>query len=71
MNDIQIGCHYEYKMGNKVIAIRIEDKILGKDQGLVCHNVRTKREIFIKEKDVKRLISKINNLSEWLLHNGD
>ena len=71
MNDIQIGCYYEYKVGKVVHAIRVDDKILGKDQGLVCHNVRTKRELFIKEKDVNKLISKINNLSEWLLHNGD
>lgn len=71
-DDIEIGAIYECQTGKRVAPLHIRDKIPTEDGGLVCQNLNTDRELFIKRSEVPRWVkSRINNMSEWRLHNGD
>ena len=69
LEDVKIGEKYECQMVAKIAPIYIIDRL---PTGVVAQNLDTKREIFVKSKDIpKRFKSHITNMSEWRLHHGD
>lgn len=66
--ELVINDAYEYKVGKTIKLIRIDENI--PNHGLVCTNLKSKRSVFVPQNHI-RLLTKIDNLQEWLLHNGD
>lgn len=68
LDDVQRNTIYETRCGNKKEPLYVVDVI---PTGVICTNLNTKREVFIKKEQLSRMGSAITSMSEWRLHNGE
>lgn len=68
IDEVQHNAIYECKVGAKIAPVYVVDVI---PSGVICQNLDTKREIFVKKEGLSRFGNLITNMSEWRLHNGE
>lgn len=68
LEKIQHHKNYEYNNGKKVVPIYVLDIL---PTGVLCKNLDTKRELFVKKQNLSKIQGIIENMSEWRLRNGD
>lgn len=68
-DEIEHGKIYECQMTGKIAPLVVQDKL---PTGILAKNLDSGREVFINKVDVpRRFKTRIANMSEWRLHNGD
>ena len=68
LDEVEHGAIYETRCGRKKEPLCVMDVI---PTGVICTNLNTKREVFIKKAELSRMGDRISNMSEWRLHNGE